>query len=118
MSGCRYIRAIKQAINKHRSNHASINLVLAQIIAAYSHQTDVRPGSMMLGHSEYFIIKNVISPHWCTGFFCPPKILLVRGDEIITRPRLNMKSRLYKKRIFEPFKKPSVRLRLKTFDLI
>ena len=118
MSGCRYIRAIKQAINKRFGNHNSFNLLIAEIIRDYSHQTSLKPGSMLLGHSEYFIIKKIHSPHWCTGYFCPPKILLVRGNEIVTKPRLNMKSRLYKKKIFEPFKKPTVRWRLKTFDLI
>lgn len=117
MSGCRYIRAIKQAINKTCDNTSSINLILAELIAEYSHQTYIRPGSIMLGHSEYFIIKRVHSPHWVTGFFCPPKILLVRGDEVVTRPRLHMRSRLFKKKVFHPFKKPVVRLRLKTFDL-
>ena len=91
---------------------------MAALIASYSHKTDLKPGCMLLGHSEYFIIKRVHSPHWVSGFFCPPKILLVRGNEIITRPRLHMRSRLFKKKVFHPFKKPSVRLRLKTFDLI
>lgn len=118
MSGCRYTRAIKQSINKHLNNQDSINLVLSKMIAEYSHQTVLRPGSMMIGHSEYFIIKRVFSPHWCSGFFCPPKIILVRGDEVITQPRINMRSRLFKKKIFQPFGKPRVRLRLKTFDLI
>ncbi len=118
MSGCRYTRAIKQAINKRMDNHDSINLILAELIAAYSHQTQIRPGSILMGHSEYFIIKRIFSPHWVSGFFCPPKIILVRGDDVITQPRLNMRSRLYRKKIFEPFKKPTVRLRLKTFSLI
>ena len=118
MSGCRYVRAIKQAINKKIHTHDSINMIIARIIADYSHQTSLRPGSILLGHSEYFIIKRVHSAHFVTGYFCPPKILLVRGNDVVTKPRLNMKSRLYKKKIFEPFKKPSIRLRLKTFDLI
>ena len=118
MSGCRYERAIKQSLNKITKNHNSINSIVARIITEYSHTSPIQPGSILLGHSEYFIVKRVHSHHFVTGFFCPPKILLVRGEDIVTVPRLNHKSRLYKKRVFSCFKKPEIRLRLKTFNLV
>ncbi len=103
MSGCRYQRAIKQALNKRFGNTSSQNRIVAKLIADYSHQTCLKPGSLLLGHSEYFVIKQVFSPHWCSGWFVPPRIILVRGNEVVTKPRLSMRSKLYKKKIFHPF---------------
>ncbi len=117
MSGCRYVRSIKQSLNKLFNNTASINFELAKIIADYSHKTIVRPGTIMFGHSEYFIVKRVYSQHWIQGFFCPPKLILNRHNQSVMIPRINMRSRLYKKRVFDAFKKPEVRIRLKRFTL-
>ena len=117
MSGCRYQRAIKQSINKMFNNKSSVNIILAELIAEYSHKITIRPGCYLFGpRREFFIIKNVISQHWVTGFFCPPRVEFV-VDVVLYHPDLRRKTRIQKKRLFDPFKNAMVRSRSKQFHL-
>ena len=109
MSGCRYQRAIKQSINKMFNNKSSVNIILAELIAEYSHY-------LFGPRREFFIIKNVISQHWVTGFFCPPRVEFV-VDVVLYHPDLRRKTRIQKKRLFDPFKNAMVRSRSKQFHL-
>ena len=121
ITGCRYERAIKQSLNKVFDNQSSVHTILATIIASYSHKTLVRPGSYLLAPTyHFFIVSDVLSPHWCTGFFCPPKIEIgetVLGIRHYYMPDVRCKSRTQKKRIFSPFAEPCVRIRHRKFLL-
>ena len=121
ISGCRYERAIKQSLNKVFDNQSSVHKYIAAIIASYSHKTLVRPGSYLLAPTyHFFVVSDVLSPHWCKGFFCPPQIELGHAMGTFRHyytPNIACKSRTQKKRIFSPFMKPCVRIRQRKFLL-
>ena len=122
ISGCRYERAIKQSLNKVFDNQSSVHPIIATIIASYSHKTKVRPGSYLLCPTyHFFIVSDVLSQHWVTGFFCPPRIDFTRtifgGMRHYYEPDLRHRSELQKKRIFSPFDEPCVRIRQRKFQL-
>ena len=116
-SGCPYSRAIKQSLNKMFENKASVHFNIAALIAGFSHTSRVRPGSYLLGRSyEFFIVETMLSPHWCTGFFCPPRLEFM-DPVVLYHPDIRRRSRLYRKRIFSPFDSAVVRNRAKQFLL-
>ena len=116
-SGCRYSRAIRQSINKLLENRSSLNRVLADLIVGYSHSLPLRRGNYLYGpRREFFIIKDVLSHHWVTGFFCPPRIEFMPANLVLYHPDLSRRTRIRKKRLFDPFGIPMVRCRNKTFQ--
>ena len=121
ISGCRYERAIKQSLNKVFDNQSSVNTIIATIIASYSHKTLVRPGSYLLAPTyHFFVVSDVLSPHWCKGFFCPPRLELghsMGGFRRYYTPNIECKTHTQKKRIFSPFHMPCVRIRHQKFLL-
>lgn len=131
ISGCRYERAIKQSLNKEFDNQSSVHKYIAAIIASYSHKTLVRPGSYLLAPTyHFFVVSDVLSAHWCKGFFCPPQIELSVGTDIGTHlgqgmasfrhfytPNIACRSVTQRKRIFSPFVRPCVRIRTRKFLL-
>ena len=121
ISGCRYERAIKQSLNKVFDNKSSVHTIIAELIASYSHKSVVRPGSYLLCPTyHFFIVSDVLSQHWVTGFFCPPRIDFTRtmfGMRHYYEPDLRHRSELQKKRIFSPFDDPCVRIRRRKFQL-
>jgi len=122
ISGCRYERAIKQSLNKVFDNKSSVHSIIAEMIASYSHKTQVRPGSYLLAPTyHFFIVKDVISQHWVNGFFCPPRIEMTRtvfgGMRHYYTPDIEHRSVVQKKRIFSPFEDPCVRIRQRKFLL-
>ena len=122
ISGCRYERAIKQSLNKVFDNQSSVHPIIATIIASYSHKTKVRPGSYLLCPTyHFFIVSDVLSQHWCKGFFCPPRIEMTRtvfgGMRHYYTPDVRCAGRVQKKRIFSPFEDPCVRIRQRKFLL-
>ena len=122
ISGCRYERAIKQSLNKVFDNKSSVHIIIAELIASYSHKSVVRPGSYLLCPTyHFFIVSDVLSQHWVTGFFCPPRIDFTRTIFGAMRhyyePDLRHRSELQKKRIFSPFDEPCVRIRQRKFQL-
>lgn len=117
-SGCRYQRAIRQSINKLHKNKASINSIIATIISKYSHGAEIKAGYFLCGpHREFFIVHEVLSPHWVTGFFCPPRLQIL-SDYISYCPDLRRKTRIRKKRLYHPFADFCVRERSKQFHLL
>ena len=99
---CRYETAIRQSMNKLLQNKSSIHRIISGIIAEYSHKILLRPGCYMFGpRREYFVIEDVLSQHWVTGFFCPPRIDFI--SEIVWQPDLRRRSRTLRKRLFHPF---------------
>jgi len=120
-SGCRYERAIKQSLNKLFDNRSSVHTIIATIVASYSHKTLVRPGSYLLGSSyHFFVVSDVLSQHWVRGFFCPPRIELMHtavGLQHYYIPDTRGRMRFLKKRVFDPFQDPQVRLRRQKFLL-
>ena len=116
ISGCRYERAIKQSLNKVFDNKSSVNTIIAELIASYSHKTLVRPGSYLLCRSyHFFIVSDVLSQHWCMGFFCPPIIIL--GNYGSCAPDIKRRTPTEKKCIFDPFDHPYVSIREQKFHL-
>lgn len=115
-SGCRYSRAIRQSMNKMLDNRSSINRLIADLIANYSHSLPLRRGNYLFGpRREYFVINEVLSHHWVTGFFCPPRIEFMPANLVLYHPDLSRRTRIKKKRIYTPFSTPKVRCRNKTF---
>ena len=115
-SGCRYSRAIRQSMNKMFDNRSSLNRILADLITEYSHALVLRRGNYLFGpRREYFIIKDVLSQHWVTGFFCPPRIEFMTTNAVLYHPDLSRRSRITRKRLFDPFGRVSIRCRTKTF---
>ena len=115
-SGCRYSRAIRQSMNKMFDNRSSINRIIADIISEYSHTLTLHRGNYLFGPCrEYFIIKEVLSQHWVTGFFCPPRIEFVHFNSVLYHPDLSRRTRIRKKRLFDPFGVMAIKCRNKTF---
>ena len=117
LTGCRYSRAIRQALNKRFDNRSSLNRTLADLISSYSHKTVIRRGNYLYGpRREFFVIRDVLSQHWVTGFFCPPRIEFMPANIVLYHPDLSRRTRIRKKRLYDPFMKPSIRCRNKTFQ--
>lgn len=115
LTGCRYERVIRQSINKLLDNKSSVHRILSKIIASYSHTTEVKPGCLLLSkRKEFFIVKHVLSPHWVTGYFCPPRMEFLDFN-ILYHPDLRRRTRIIKKRLFQPFGAAMVRCRSKQF---
>ena len=121
ISGCRYERAIKQSLNKVFDNKSSVHIIIAELIASYSHKSVVRPGSYLLCPTyHFFIVSDVLSQHWVTGFFCPPRLeyLGMETNVVLYHPDLRRKTRIQKKRLYDPFNQAMVRCRSKLYRSI
>ena len=119
-TGCRYTRAIKQAMNKLLQSRSAVHLPIADMIAEYSHKSLVTPGAYLLTRTCYFfVVQKTRSPHWCTGFFCPPKIELTDLANLgrFYAPDFSRRGHICRKRIFQPFVKPHIRRRKMLFNL-
>ena len=105
-SGCPYSRAIRQSMNKVFQNTASIHKDLAKLICLYSHQTMLKPGLFLYSTgARYFVVKKVLSKHFCLGFFVPSFLRRLYLQAWTTQCPLK------RKRIFHPFTAPEIRLR-------
>ena len=119
-TGCRYQRAIKQSMNKLMKSRSSVHVPIAEIIADFSHKTMVTPGTYLLTTTCYFfIVQKISSPHWCEGFFCPPRIELTDLANLgrFYTPDLRRRGRTQRKRIFKPFQAPRIHRRKMLFHL-
>ena len=121
ITGCRYERAIKQSMNKLFDNKSSVHIIISEIIASYSHKTEVRCGSYLLCPTyHFFVVSDVLSQHWVRGFFCPPRIDFTRtifGGSHYYEPDITNRGAIQKKRLFSPFTDPCVRIRQRKFLL-
>jgi len=122
-TGCRYVRAVRQSINKILQSKSSVHQHLAVLITGYSHKSRVHPGSYLMDDRYvFFVVKKMLSPHWCMGFFCPPRTnvyMTINGSGIrYYTPDMGRRSRIRKKRIFSPFRTvPEIRMRRNHFHL-
>lgn len=115
---CRYKRAIKIGLNAYFNNKQAINKELAHLIADYSHKTLIKKGSVFASNYAYFIVDEVHSQHWVSGYFCPPKMILLTQEQYVFPPDISKKSRTMKKKMFDPYGTLHIRQRKKTFILI
>lgn len=125
-SGCRYIRAIKQSINKLLQNQSSLNVSLAAMISDYSHHTNLKPGCSLIAIREggplsvfytpegFFVVEKILSMHWCIGYFCPPKLDLNYGIVPDHRRRAGSE----RKRIFNTFTIPMIKRRTTMYLIV
>ena len=114
ISGCRYSRAIRQSLNK-TLGRSSLNRALADLITEFSHKIPLIRGNYLISPMrEYFVIKEVLSQHWVTGFFCPPRAEFMPTC-VIYHPNFSRRTRIQKKRLFDPFGVVSIRCRNRTF---
>ena len=115
-SGCPYVRAIKQGLNKLFDNKSSVNLHLAGVIAEYSHKSVIHKGTLFVSehYHGFFYVSKVLSQNWVEGYFCTPKMEL--SGNIV--PNTFRRTEVKRKRLFEPFEKTHVRCRDSCFHLI
>ena len=125
-SGCRYVRAIKQSINKLLQNRSSLHVSLAEMICNFSHQTNLKSGSEMIAIREgapmvmwyttdgFFVVEEILSHHWCKGYFCPPMLDLNHGI-LADHKRRGPSER---KRIFNTYVVPVVKKRGRMYLLV
>ena len=114
----RYLRAVKQALNKRFENKSVVNRHLAEIITDYSHKTVLKKGNFLLCRNlQFFVIKKILSNHWIQGFFCPSELQLNDGLFYYI-PKFWHRSHDRKKKVFSPFSsRPFVKVRQKSFFL-
>ena len=114
----RYERTIKVAINKAFDNISSENRCIAKMVAEFSHQTRVEPGSFLVSKRlQYFVVHKVLSNHWVTGWFCPSKLVWVEGH-VRYIPDLENSGKIFRKRLNNPFdRRPFVNIRERKFFL-
>ena len=119
-SGCRYKRAIRQSLNK-RLGRSALNRELSTLICEFSHAGPVKAGSYLSRASGFFVVRRVLSPHWCEGFFCPAMteyVTSIHGIPFVMRaPNAARRTDTCKKRIFSPFTNPCIRRRQQVFTL-
>ena len=113
-SGCPYARAIKQSLNKTLGNKASVNFHLADLIAGFSHQSTIKKGTQFRADSGFFIVQEMLSQNWCLGFFCQPKMELAHHRIV---PNFQRRTKITRKRLFDPFELASIRCRNRSFHL-
>lgn len=124
MKMCRYELAIKQGLNKHFNNKSSLNKTIAALIVEYSHQSVLTAGTQLVSGDrwwvEFFVIRKMFGPNWCEGCFCPLQREYDNYGIQQLRPFADMrrKSRIYRKRIFDPFGRATIKKRAKRFQFI
>ena len=112
----RYEKAIREAINALLGNRSSVNRMISNTIAEYSHKTLVEDGSRLMNSKlEYFVVEKLLSNHYVQGFFCPYLLaLLLFWYE--PNPRLKRQSQI--KQVMDPFEQPHVKVRNNLFYLV
>ena len=117
VTGCRYVRAIKQSLNKRFGNKSQQNLHIAQLITSFSHKTHVTHGSYFTFENMFFICEHVISPHWLVGIQTPSRTGFIANSGVFLYPDLRYKSGRIKKKIFDPFTVPVIKFRANKYKL-
>ncbi len=114
----RYQRTLKQCLNRIYGNKSALNKNLAKVIASFSHACVVQPGQYLLcPNLHFFVVKQVLSTHWISGFFCPSELQFSSGMFYYI-PKYWHRSLICKKKLFEPFgKRPHIRCRKDKFYL-
>ena len=114
----RYTRVVKQQLNRIYGSKSAMHQDIARIITAFSHKTILRPGHYMLCRNlHFFIVKQILSNHWVTGFFCPSQLHMENGI-FYYLPNIWQRSLTKRKKIFKPFSgTPHVKIRKNSFYL-
>ena len=114
----RYVRVVKQVLNKRFNNFSALNVQLATIITEYSHKSVLTPGVFLLCRTlDFFVIRKVLSHHWVQGFFCPSELRLDNGL-FFYMPKFWNRTKEHKKKIWNPFStSPFIKVRSKSFYL-
>lgn len=115
-SGCRYVRAIKQSLNKRFDNKSVLNLHIAEIIAQFSHTTKIKKGTLFVSEHfhGFFYVNEVLSQNWVKGYFCTPRMDLT--NDIV--PNTFRRTEIKRKKLFQPFALTHVRCRHAAFHLL
>lgn len=116
ISGCRYVRAIKQSLNKTFDNKSVLNLHIAEIIAQFSHKSKIKKGTLFVSEHfhGFFYVNELLSQNWVKGYFCTPKMELA-GNIV---PNTFQRTAMMRKKLFDPFDLTHVRCRHSAFHLL
>ena len=114
----RYEKAIREAINALLGNRSSVNRMISNTIAEYSHKTLVEDGSRLMNSKlEYFVVEKLLSNHYVQGFFCPYR-LVSNGLLFWYEPNHRLKRQSQIKQGMDPFEQPHVKVRNNLFYLV
>ena len=114
----RYVKAIKEVLNKLFHSKPSIHKDIAELIKSYSHKPKVNHGSYLMSRKlNYFVVEHVCSSHFVKGFFCPARLRY--NDRLFWyEPDIWFKSKTRTKKLMKPFSKsPYVKERRHTYFL-
>ncbi len=96
--------AIKVSINKIFRNKNSVNLMIAKMIAEFSHATILKRGSIFqYANSGFYVVNSVKSPFFVSITRVPPMQLLMTTWGIVYSPNWGKASPFYWKKVFDPF---------------
>ena len=99
----RYSRAIKVAMNRLFSTKSVVHKDISKLITEFSHKTMMKENTcLMSSRLEFFVVAEILSSHFCKGFYCPYTINR-RRDGYIYVPNLWRCSALRVKKIHAPF---------------
>ncbi len=117
----RAVLQIKIHLNKFTKNKNSVNKILSNLIAEYSHGTVLEYGSVFESFPgmNYYLINKLMSPFWVEVTHVPPRVDWIdvfRG--IWYSPDFIRASGFHRKKVFRPFSKyPYIKKRKKKYML-
>ena len=99
----RYSRAIKVALNRLFQCKSGVHKNIADLVAEFSHKTLMQKNSCLMNQRlQFFIVSEVLSSHFCKGYYCPYKVNYT-GTGYIYVPNLWCCSLPFVKKIHDPF---------------
>ena len=102
-SSRRYVKAIKEVLNQIQGTNSSVHLDIAEIITHYSHKPLVSHGTyLMNAQLNYFVVEKLLSSHFVSGFFCPPRVFH-NGNSYWYQPDILYKTQRLTKKLMDPF---------------
>ena len=114
----RYVKAIKEVLNKTFHKTSSVHLQLARLIKSFSHRPVIYDGTYLLNNKlTYFVVQKLLSSHFVLGFFCPARLCYSK-DTFWYQPDVIFKSSNRTKKLMDPFSEsPYVKERRHLFFL-
>ena len=115
----RYLKSIKETINKMLGGRDTIHKHIAEIIRDYSHKPLLTHGTYLMSRKmQYFVIEKVLSAHFCKGFYCPSH-LNREHDFFWYEPYTQHRTDSFVKKIVAPFSNhPHIKDRTPRFFLL
>ncbi len=99
----RYSRAIKVALNRFFQSKPVVHKHIAELISQFSHKTLMQKNTCLMNKRlQFFIVSEVLSSHFCKGYYCPYMVNRDRGGYIYV-PNLWCCSTPFVKKIHDPF---------------